>query len=104
MPTRVVALMLGRSQSSTYQRAYNLGLAKSEEFFASPASGRTNGRQGAGSRFPKGHVPANKGLRRPGWAPGRMRETQFTKGQMPHNWRPVGSLRVNSEGYLDIKI
>jgi hypothetical protein len=33
-----------------------------------------------------------------------MKETQFTKGQMPHNWKPVGSVRMNSEGYRDIKV
>jgi len=106
--TETVARSLGRSLSSTYQRAYGLGLSKSAEFLASPASGRTNGRQGIGSRFENGHVPANKGLRRPGWAPGRMRETQFKKGEMSwaaqHNYVPVGSHRISKDGYLERKI
>lgn len=55
-------------------------------------------------RFPKGHVPANKGLRRPGYAVGRMRETQFKKGQQPHTWVPVGTILVDAGGYVRIKI
>jgi len=55
---------------------------------------------GLDGRFPTGHVPANKGVKGAGgWEP-----TQFKKGGMPWNYKPVGSERVNSEGYVDIKI
>lgn len=108
MPTAALARRLGRALSAVYQRAYALGLHKSAAYFASPASGRTNGRQGIGTRFSKGHVPANKGLRRPGWGPGRMKETQFKpgvrQGVAAKNWRPVGTILPDSEGYLRIKI
>lgn len=107
-PTARIADDLGRSLSTTYQRAYRLGLTKSAEYLASPAAGRTNGRQGVGSRFPKGHVPMNKGLRRPGWAPGRMRETQFVKGVRRgvavKLWKPIGTERVSKDGYLERKV
>jgi hypothetical protein len=56
------------------------------------------------SQFPKGHVPANKGLRRPGWFAGRMRETQFKKGNRPHDWLPVGTIQANADGYLRMKV
>jgi hypothetical protein len=63
---------------------------------------------GMAHRYPKGHVPANKGLRRPGWHAGRMRETQFKKGQFPINKDPefyvIGALRVNSDGYIDMRV
>jgi HNH endonuclease len=59
---------------------------------------------GAANRFRPGHVPANKGLRRPGWSSGRMRETQFKKGNKPHTWKPIGSTRLSKEGYLQRKI
>lgn len=108
MQTKLIAAMLGRTLTTVYQRAQMMGLAKTPEYFATPASGRTNGRQGVGFRFAKGHVPANKGLRRPGWGPGRMKETQFKKGgalhgTAAHNWKPVGSMRRNNDGYLDVK-
>jgi hypothetical protein len=31
-------------------------------------------------------------------------ETQFKKGNRPHNYKPVGTERVNGEGYVDVKI
>lgn len=107
--TADLARQLGRSLSSTYQRARKLALVKSEEYLASPAACRLRrgDNVGARSRFPKGHVPANKGLRRPGWHRGRMRETQFQKGHRSgiaaaHN-RPVGAERV-IDGYRYTKI
>jgi hypothetical protein len=109
--TEDVVLILGRSLSSIYGRASTLGLSKSPEFNSSALSGRLapgRAERGAAYRFPKGHVPANKGLRRPGWAPGRMRETQFKKGQWPANRDPhfyvLGALRVNSYGYIDMRV
>jgi hypothetical protein len=61
---------------------------------------------GAPFRYPKGHVPANKGLRRPGYTRGRMAETQFKKGRRPEeskNWVPLWSTRISKDGYLEIK-
>lgn len=62
---------------------------------------------GASGRYPKGHVPANKGLRRPGWASGRMAETQFKSGREAreaHNYRPIGSMKIDRDGYLVRKV
>lgn len=109
-PTAEIAKRLGRSLSTTYQRAYKLGLAKSEAYLASPAASRLRRGDniGAAFRFTKGHVPANKGLRRPGWAPGRMRETQFRKGERRgvavKLYQPVGTERVSKDGYLERKV
>lgn len=108
-PTATIAAAVGRSMGAVYQRAYALGLKKSAAYLASPASGRTNGRQGMGTRFSKGHVPANKGLKRGrGWAPGRMAEGQFKpgcrQGVAAKNWCPVGTIRTDAEGYTRIKV
>ncbi len=52
--------------------------------------------------YPKGNIPWNKGLK---WdSGGRSHETRFKKGQLPHNYMPVGSERINAEGYVDIKV
>lgn len=53
-------------------------------------------------RFRKGQTPWSKGKRMQ--TRGRMAETQFKKGNVPHNWRPVGSERVNVDGYIEIKV
>lgn len=105
IPTKEIAEDLGRGLTTVYQQAAKLGLVKSEEYLASPDACRLRrgDNVGAAHRYPKGHVPANKGLRRPGFAPGRMRETQWKKGQCGWNWRPVGALRTCA-GYLYRKI
>lgn len=106
-PTEHVARMLGRTVPSCYQLAGRLGLKKTAEYLATFRPGWLDGVRGGSTRFQKGHVPANKGLRRPGWARGRMAETQFKKGRPAseaHNYRPIGSLRVSKDGYLERKV
>lgn len=105
LPSEEVAQRLGRTLCGTYGRANNLGLKKGEAYLASPAACRLRRGDtvGAACRFQKGHAPANKGLRRPGWAPGRMKETQFTPGQAGHNWKPIGSERL-VDGYWYTKV
>ena len=104
-PTCEVAPLVGHSPASTYNRARKLSLAKTEAYLASPGCHRLRPghNRGIATRFPPGHVPANKGLRRPGWTAGRMAETQFQPGNRPHTWRPIGSTRL-MQGYLQRKI
>lgn len=107
---RDIARELRISRARVYCKAAKLGLKKSAAFMKRElaARGRRLRQAGATHQFPKGHVPANKGLRRPGWAPGRMRETQFKKGHISTRWDPefyvIGALRVNSDGCLDMRI
>lgn len=62
--------------------------------------GNNNINSGTDGRFAKGHIPANKGLIGVGgWEP-----TQFKKGNVPVNYRPIGSERVNVYGYVEIKV
>jgi hypothetical protein len=56
-----------------------------------------NGRDG---RFRPGNVPFNKG--RKGVVQGGV-ETQFKPGHLPWNYRPVGSERINPDGYAEVK-
>lgn len=105
-PAWKIAEQLGRKLSSVYVRAQRLQLSKSAEYLAGPLSVRTRpGHQrGGATRFKKGQTPPNKGLRRPGWAPGRMRENQFTPGQLPHNTVPIGTETLRSDGYVWVKV
>lgn len=93
---------LGRTRSGVYGRAHKLGLLKPKEWNATCARQRwAEGRHENSRRhhYAKGHAPANKGLRRPGWAPGRMAETQFKKGAMSgaaqHNYVPIGTEKID---------
>jgi len=56
---------------------------------------------GIDTRFKPGSIPFNKGKKK-FWVGGE--ETQFKKGNKPHNYLPVGTERVNGDGYVDIKI
>lgn len=56
--------------------------------------GLTNGRDGT---FRKGQAPWNKGTK--GLC--KPNKTSFKKGQKPHNYKPVGSERIDSkDGYI----
>ena len=107
--SQALATRFGCTLSSVYERAKRLGLEKTAEYLASPAACaliRPNS-AGVAFRFPKGHVPANKGLRRPGYAPGRMAETQFRKGRLAceaRNYVPIGSTKFDKHGYLVRKV
>lgn len=57
---------------------------------------------GLTGRFEKGHVPANKGTHSP--TVGRMAETQFKNGHLPHNTKPIGYERITKDGYIEVKI
>ena len=55
---------------------------------------------GLDGRFRKGQKPVNsiaKGQR-------LSVATEFKKGQRPANWVPIGSERVNGDGYVDVKV
>ena len=104
---------LGRSTSAVQQRVYVLGLSKSPEWMAERtrrrwAEGRLEGARR--TQFRKGQVPVNKGRPQREWmgleAIQRTTATRF-KPRPPHecrNYRPIGSLRVSKEGYLERKV
>ncbi len=102
--TADIAQELGRSVQALHAAARLHGISKSEQFFNSPESGRTNGKRGMSSRFLPGHTPANKGVK--GWnAGGRSIETQFKKGNKPINEAPVGSYtRTTKERHWCLKV
>lgn len=105
MLTSIVAKLLGKSVIACYGAATKHGLAKTAEFLGSPEACilRRDRSVGEAGRFKPGLVPHNKGVKRPGWSVGRMRETQFKKEARPHTWRPIGSTRVN-DGYHQTKM
>lgn len=101
-----IATALRRTVGQVYQKAAALGLKKSEEYLFESDSGRIQrGRtnpQMVATQFKPGLTPWNKGVHYQ--AGGRSSETQFKPGSRPHTWVPVGSYRVNADGYLDRKV
>ena len=58
--------------------------------------------------FKKGHTPHNKGKKwdeyMPPEAQANARKTTFQKGLIPHNHRPIGSERLDKDGYTLVKV
>ena len=66
--------------------------------------GNNKVRSGMDTRFKKGTVPPNKGKKMSAEQYAKSSRTMFKKGGIPQNYRPVGSERVNVDGYIEIKI
>lgn len=93
--TAEVADFLCRTLPSTYNMAAKLELKKSEQFLLSSLSGRLTGQQGNNSRFSSGHIPWNKGKSME--VVGRMAETQFKLGNLPHNTKEDGHISIRKD-------
>lgn len=107
--TQDLANELGWTYSKLANRAYNLGIKKSEEFKMSDKSGRYNLIEGGkATRFKKGHEPHNKGVPMSSHVYERVKHTMFKKGIKPNNTQPIGTIHwrmdKNGRNYAYIKI
>lgn len=111
-PTAAIAHALGRKPASLASRARALGLRKSRTYM--DGAYREERRRMAtldpriaATQFQPGQEPPNKGLRRPGFAPGRMATTQFKRGSLSGSaaakLQPIGALRI-IDGSLQKKV
>jgi len=108
-PTQKIADDLGLSYSKVANRAYCMGIKKSQEFMSSMLSGRSNLiKGGVKYRFTPGHTPANKGKRMDDQTYQKVKKTMFKKGNRPHNWKPDGTIverkDSSNRAYLYYKI
>lgn len=107
--TEILAKVIGCTVGQLHGKAKRMGVKKSEAYLAGPDACRLRRGDNVGAqyRFPKGHVPANKGLRRPGFAPGDMAKTQFKKGRPAiesRNYVAIGTEKIDQDGYLVRKV
>jgi hypothetical protein len=101
--TQEIADLIGMSLERVHAYANHQGWKKTPEFVRETARQRTGpDHPMRRHQFAKGHVPANKGRKGINY-PG-MQATQFKAGTMPYTWQPIGTLRVNGDGYLDRKV
>lgn len=110
MSAREISEKLGCSHSWVVSTAKELGLRKSKEWIAERArmvalSFRLGSRA---TQFKPGHRPMNKGRKQEEYmTPEQIAKTvatRFRPGNRPVGWRPIGSERVNVEGYREIKM
>jgi len=102
-PTQELADELGVSLKRAYAKAAQLGLKKAAEYLSSPAACRlrSGDNKGASTRFKRGGVVWNKGMK--GLQIGGV-ETRFKAGMVPHNTRPIGSHKLDKDGTLLRKV
>lgn len=106
MPELVAAF--GRPYWSVYNKAYALGLRRSEQYLASEHACRLRreNNPGVGSRFQKGQTSWNKGVSYA--AGGRSAETRFKTGTLNGKaallLQPIGTERVTKDGIRQRKI
>ena len=105
MRTEDISTHLNMTNRKVYQKAFDLGLKKSAEFFKSDSSGRLNALmvKGYNYRFKKGQTPVNKGQKMPDEVYAICKKTMFKKGNVPANHKPVGSTRITVDGYTEVK-
>jgi hypothetical protein len=102
--TQDLADELGLTYYQLANKAFSMGIKKSEEFKNSDKSGRHNLIEGGKAhRFKKGNIPQNKGKKMPENMYEKCKATMFKKGNRPSNWKPDGTINER-DGYLYYKL
>lgn len=106
MDTEEVAERLGKRVRPVYQMAKALGIKKSEAYLKvrRKMDAQRLMETGKSHRYPKGHVPHNKGRQMPDHVYEKAKATMFKKGQLPHNTNYDGHVRISKDGYQEIRI
>ena len=99
-----IARILGRTASQVQQCAAKLGVKASAERIVRSGHMSSQHPNVIAAQFKKGTVPPNKGKKMSAELYARCAPTMFKKGNKPHTYRPVGSERVNVDGYVEVKV
>lgn len=99
-----IAGVLGRGVSSIYCKALQLGLECTPDKIRRSGMMSSNHPNTIAARFPKGHIPDNKGKKMPPEVYSKVARTMFKKGQPCWNHKEIGSERINVDGYIEIKV
>jgi hypothetical protein len=105
--TEHIAAYFGLQYHQVVNRAYHLGLKKSEAFKQAERErmAKLLPVWGTASRIAKGTVPPNKGKKMSPEAYEKSKHTFFKKGHQPHNTKYDGHERICSkDGYILIRI
>ena len=99
-----IAEIIGKTTVGVQQMAAKLGVRSTPEKIARTGKMSQNHPNVIATRYKKGNVPPNKGKKVSAEVYEKMKPHMFKKGETPLNYRPVGSERVNVEGYVEIKV
>lgn len=98
MPNKSIAEKLGISELCVIHKAYNIGLRKDPEYIKKYLSelGKELNENGKAHRFPKGHIPSNKGKKMSEEQYAIASRTFFKKGGLPPNTLHDGCIRIRN--------
>ena len=96
--------IIGRSASQVQNCAARMGVKSSYEKIVRTGRMSSHHPNVVASRFKKGTVPPNKGKKMSPEVYAKVSRTMFKKGNRTHNYKPVGSERVNVDGYVEVKV
>lgn len=99
-----IAKMLDRTLPQVYNKARAMGLKAPMERIRMASRLGTQHPKSIATRFPKGHIPENKGKRVSPETYAKCQPTMFKKGHTPANHRDVGSERITKDGYIEVKV
>lgn len=107
-PTQQLTSVFGRSVTAINNKAQLLGIKRTEAFKAavreqSSIRCKALAEKGTGKQyqFQPGLTPWNKGKKFV--HPEGPKKTYFKPGHIPHNHKPIGTVRLNKTGYLEQK-
>lgn len=104
---KAIAKRINKTERSIYNKAWELGLKKDEDFKRKTARQMAL-KNGSNSRFKKGLIPFNKGKKIEEYLPPekieKLKKTSFKKGNLPHNTKYDGYERVNKYGYTEVRV
>jgi len=95
-----------RAVFSVYNKANQLGLKKTDEYLAEYKQKSIEHllKGGVNTRFKPGTPSHNKGKKMAAEIKEKIKHTFFEKGRLPHNTKFDGHERINSDGYVYIRI
>lgn len=101
-----IVKILNISYGSIVNKAYLLGLKKSNEFKEKELKRQADRLRvvGISTRIKKGTIPPNKGMKMGSIIYEKCKATMFHKGNIPHNTKYNGYERINKEGYIEVRV
>lgn len=110
MSASEIAKERGMAKGTVVGIARRLGVKKTRAWIAERARERAlePNHGGCRTRFRSGQKPHNTGRPMSEWMSpegiANSSKTRFVKGQRPMSWRPIGSERINVDGYREVKV
>lgn len=101
---REIAIIFQRPVSQVYNKAFAMGLRRPGKLRSKAGKIGSQTEASRAHQFTSGHTPANKGKMMSPELYAKLAPTMFKKGNTPGNHKPVGSERVNVDGYIERKV